>query len=178
MISLDDITARSYDTPLVMEPLAGKDALPVLADGVDCLQSYWLSAGTLLGFYRDKGFIPHDTDIDVGVIGGIDRDSFPKEYQLVRTIDKGDRQMQTVYLHEPTNILFDILHYWLEDDKWVTYGQEGYLERSIELLDNLGTYSLFDKQWSVPENIENYLAVWYTDWRTPTEGDKTIWRKT
>ena len=30
-------------------------------------KNYWLAAGTLLGWYRDCGFIPHTTDADLAV---------------------------------------------------------------------------------------------------------------
>ena len=55
--------------PFTISPLKGKHAEKTLSKGMSCLSDYtaWLSAGTLLGFYRDCRLIPHDTDIDIGL---------------------------------------------------------------------------------------------------------------
>ena len=46
----------------------GKEALKVFSEVTSSeKKQYWLFWGTLLGAYRDKGFIPHDDDIDVGM---------------------------------------------------------------------------------------------------------------
>ena len=51
--------------------LKNSKVLPSLRHLVNKLEKlqkhYWLAAGTLLGWYRDCGIIPHTTDIDMGL---------------------------------------------------------------------------------------------------------------
>ena len=51
--------------PHTLQPLEGKPVMEVLLRGLEFLDDYWLSAGTLLGLERDNEFIPHDTDLDI-----------------------------------------------------------------------------------------------------------------
>ena len=45
--------------------------LPVVQHLTSTLESYekhyWLAGGTLLGWYRDCGIIPHTTDVDLAI---------------------------------------------------------------------------------------------------------------
>lgn len=46
----------------------GLEALQAFKDAcMECQKDYWLEFGTLLGAYREKSFIPHDFDLDVGM---------------------------------------------------------------------------------------------------------------
>lgn len=172
-----DLIVRSYDTPLVFEPMEHKRPLQVLVSGAGCLMPYhwWLSAGTLLGFERENWFIEGDTDIDVGVLGNIDRRVFNDKFDIVRTVDDGARQMQTVFLDVEQKILFDILHYWPDEEYYYVLGQDGRIKRERYLIDTIKYKNYLNVLWPVPGDIDAYLTAWYGDWRVPVTGGKTQW---
>lgn len=162
-----------------MQPLAGKDAMPVLLDGLQYLKGahWWLSAGTLLGFERDNGFIGWDTDLDIAVLGEFEP-NLPKEYKLARTVhdDKG-RCHQQAYLHEPSNIIFDIFHWYEHNEtKYYTESEKGILTRDKELIDNLTEKEYLGHTFNVPRETDRYLTSWYKDWRVPRPNFKTTWK--
>lgn len=159
-----------------MERLEGKDALSVLLDGLSHFQQpYWLSAGTLLGLEREGRFLPHDTDIDVAVRGG-EAVQLSKDYIPIRFVDT-DKPMQRAYLHRPTNIIFDIFHYYDIDDKIYNQQEKGSIYRTKSLVEPLVEKEYLGHTFSVPNDIDKYLTEWYGDWRTPVIGGKTEWQK-
>jgi hypothetical protein len=167
----------TYSDGFTVEQLAGKNPLEVLLDGLKYInQDYWLSAGTLLGFERDDNFIPHDTDIDVAVIG-TQEVALPTEYRLIRKIDDDELPMQRAYIHEPTNIIFDIFHYHIDGDQIYNTQEQGTIRRSLKLVKPLDTKLYLGHRFNVPNDIDKYLTEWYGDWRTPVIGGKTEWVK-
>ncbi|RNA30947.1 fukutin isoform X1 [Brachionus plicatilis] len=51
-----------------------------LAESKSFRKDYWLSAGTLLGWYRDCGIIPHTTDGDIGLLAEQYSPNFEKAF--------------------------------------------------------------------------------------------------
>lgn len=158
-----------------VEPLEGKDVLSVLLDGLKYIDGkHWLSAGTLLGLERDGGFIPHDTDIDIAVIGP-EEIKMGEDYEPIRFVTKDDKPMQRAYIHKPSNIIFDIFHYYEKEDKIYNTQEQGSIYRSKHLIEPLSIKSYLGHKFSVPNDVNAYLTEWYGDWRTPVRNGKTEW---
>lgn len=162
-------------------PIGGKDVLSVLLDGISQLDKpHWIAAGTLLGLYRDKQFIPHDTDIDVAIMGNWSR-KLSDDFELIRTVTDVDKglQFQTAFMHKPTQIIFDVFNHHPHDESRYFNRRENneviYTDR--KLVDKLDTLEYEGHKLPVPNDIDKYLTVWYGDWRTPTKGGKRTWDK-
>lgn len=172
------VTKPWNHTKFKIEPLHGKNPLPVLLGGVRRLKGkWWISAGTLLGFIRDGNFLPLDTDLDVSLVGNVDRTPLPG-FKLVRTVDSDDgkEQYQTVFLHEETNILFDINQYHPRGENYRTYRElDEYIETPKELVDPLKTMTYKGYDFPIPNDIERYLTMWYGNWRIPEVSGKREW---
>ena len=85
----------------------------------------FLTFGTLLGAYRDKGFIAYDPDVDLGVIDG----NLPKNmyevmakhgFQLCKQniISKTKQVIEDTYIYK--GIHLDVFHYFEEEDDYYT----------------------------------------------------------
>ncbi len=85
----------------------------------------FLTFGTLLGAYRDKGFIAYDPDVDLGVI---DR-NLPKNmyevmakhgFQLCKQniISETNQVIEDTYIYK--GIHLDVFHYFEEEDDYYT----------------------------------------------------------
>lgn len=161
-----------------IEPLKGKseDCFQLIVNSKQWLKgtTWWLSAGTLLGIYRDNDFIPYDTDIDLGMIG--EEHKLPQEFKLIRLVEDNEgRKHQSAYIHEPTNIIYDILHYWKnEEGVFFTESEKGRLYRTPEILE-LGTITFREEEFPVPKETEEYIKKWYPNWKTPIRNYKTRW---
>lgn len=145
---------------------------------------WWVSAGTLLGIYRDKEFILNDTDLDVCLIGNVDR-NLGENFDLVRIVDSDDgkKQYQSAYEHLPTDVIFDINHYHEDGDGYITWreneddGDEEYIKTPKELVHPLKEMTFEGVTFPVPNDIPAYLEMWYGDWGTPRYGGKREWLK-
>lgn len=85
----------------------------------------FLTFGTLLGAYRDKGFIAYDPDVDLGVIDG----NLPKNmyevmakhgFQLCKQniISETNQVIEDTYIYK--GIHLDVFHYFEEEDDYYT----------------------------------------------------------
>ena len=144
---------------------------------------YWLDFGTLLGAYRNKDFIKHDLDIDIGMYL-IDYNSKNEEvfkkYGFVKIIDYSIDD--GIYGREETyrylNVDIDIFYYTKINDKKAYYHDfvilegsniektidkvGGLIPRELTLaLEKIDYIDFLGKQYPVPLPVEKHLADRY-----------------
>lgn len=158
------------------------EAREILSEGAMILEKLgfkcWVSAGTVLGLYRDGELIPHDTDVDVEVLmtrpaksneNLIDGAFKSFEFVQVRKMHYDGNVMQLAYIKK--QVVFDI--YFFYDDEvtnLVNYNDGGTYRLKKSFVEELKEY----KGLPFPDPIEDYLEWRYgKDWKTPTDGKGT-----
>jgi phosphorylcholine metabolism protein LicD len=143
---------------------------------------YRLTDGTILGLYRQGGFIPHDNDIDIDVL---DCDRVDQVHavmnanamKLGRKVVFKNRVHQLVYYNNG-QIIFDMIFWYSEGDKIYNYSERGY-ERIQEkrFFENLSTFEYKNRKYPMPSDIEEWLEKRFgNDWRIP-KTYKDDWKK-
>lgn len=147
-----------------------QDAHKTLIDGCSQMKGKWfISDGTLLGFHRNKDFIPQDTDIDVAVMVDDVAPDIDLDMELIRTATWDDKIVQKAY-RDLNECIFDIFFYYKEGDYYVTRGDYGFIKLpAYEIIDYKTKYGTFP----APKQTEEYLTLRYGDWKTPKQ-DKGI----
>jgi hypothetical protein len=89
-------------------------------------KTYFLVYGTLLGAYRDKDFISHDIDIDIGAFFheySKDIEKILQKYGFIKKheflVDDGKFAIEETYIYKKIHI--DIFYFKLIDDNLVGY---------------------------------------------------------
>lgn len=114
---------------------------------------HFLFGGTCLGFYRDKGYIEFDTDIDVGVL------CTPEELEELlqaltkKGIRRGGRLTCNINLKRD-GLMLDVCFKF------------GPLHQAY--LNKFDTVTYEGRTYDVPSPIKDYLGFTYFNWRTPT----------
>lgn len=157
---------------LKIQPLNG-NAAKVFQETVKRISKYkyWISAGTLLGLYRDGDFIKGDTDLDFAFIGhdGIEKEigASLEGYELVRTVVHNGKPMQLAFAKD--DVLVDLYIHYLEGDNYVNYSESGKQIMPKEIYDNAQVLSLKYGLVKTPHPIDKYLTIRYGDWKTPRD---------
>ncbi len=135
----------------------------------------FLTAGTLLGSYRCGGPLPHDRDIDIGIlrdgnggpdIAGILRSR--KDILLPRISRPGDRYFGITH----RGIAADIFLY----DRFEGHLQCGFSHLPGDIAWRFSPFSLTEtdyggQRWTIPDAPERYLAETYgPGWQIPDTG--------
>ena len=175
-----------------IEPMGGKDWVPVLRQGCDFLLDnniqWQLGSGTLLGVIREPdGLIHHDTDIDIDIIVSPVDVSFKEKlintlkdftsngYTIVRTQHYLGKPMQIAFLHDKTNIVFDLCFFYKEwGSDWLNVYEHGVFIRPPYSSIRATSHTFSGSQYFIPEDVEKYLEGRYgRDWRIPKSGKES-----
>lgn len=140
----------------------------VVGDVVDRLEAHgiqpFLMSGTLLGFVREGGFLPHDHDVDLGLLPDVDLDAVAAalataDLDLVTCV--ADRWI--VAVHE-SGLHVDLFRHELRD------GLLWHRTRIHEWWNTPFTLSelrVGGRRWSIPDDPERYLDENYGRWADP-----------
>ncbi len=184
MASFDPSTANVNNTivnGLILQ-IYGPGLLKTVVEAAEKLNiTLFLTYGTLLGHYRDGGFIKHDWDIDLGML----EEDIPKMPLLQDAVKKkgyvlarGSRH-RMAFRDRDNLIHLDIDYYFRKEGRMVHYV---YNVKKRELYtfsypsDIFRSFSevkfLNDIRSFAPVDAERFLTETYGDWRTPKTGQQ------
>lgn len=152
---------------LVIKPL--KDDINYIFEDIKRLKKpFWVSAGTLLGFFRDGDLIEGDTDVDIALEGfdGVENyilETF-KDYEVVRTVHNDDKVMQ-IALYKNENLL-DVYIHWVKGENLENIGESGITRMNKNILRNTELFPTKFGFLPFPKQTEKYLKIRYgADWQ-------------
>ncbi|PWJ64029.1 MULTISPECIES: LicD family protein [unclassified Fibrobacter] len=167
----------------------GLEALKIFRDTCkECGANYWLEYGTLLGAVRHKSFIPHDFDLDAGMMATdyteelhkklIDRGfvfSHAFDYMNLKT---GERK-KSEYTFTYKGIAFDIFLAFREGDICKVFCYEigkgcvvkFSMSYTLDCSKPLSTVTIDGEEFSAPSDPAKALTMYYgEDFMTPNSG--------
>lgn len=136
---------------------------------------YWLQDGTLLGYFRDNNFIPHDNDIDIGIRWTDFTKDVMKDITtngFIFNASHGRLEESLVINFRKRDIPIDIYFYYYDSDRFyhtAAYGYKGKLRVDFSYKDfNVKEIEFFNHKFFIPEDPLYFIETKYgKDWNTP-----------
>jgi len=124
--------------------------------------TFWLRDGSALGAYRERGIVPHDDDIDIGVWA----DDVPRVRRVVAALEQ-----RGFVTYRSDDWMFKLFKDWETVEICVSAGRkprEPYVAKLEEFFSELAPVNLWGRDFLIPRHSEAYLEFCYgPDWRVP-----------
>lgn len=130
--------------------------------------TYWIDFGTLLGYHREDGILPHDIDVDFGA----HEEEYEKIWSLRNELPKGLKLYDTSFRHRGPKLYFnykgfdaDVYFYEDKDGTLTSYENSHYpAERTPypkELALPVKSATFLDQDTFIPAQPKKYLEHIY-----------------
>lgn len=155
-----------------MRPLSEfPHAAEMLAEAAGIMDSlgetWWLSSGTALGFVRENGFIPHDTDLDIEVV------ETPGLIAKVQSAFEDAGWTEVRYMSfqramKKRGVIFDVYFFQRDGSDIVCDTEWGRMRQPAHLFTDPVPFDFKGETYPMPNPPEEYLRIRFgEDWRTP-----------
>ena len=131
----------------------------------------YLMYGTLLGAIRDKDYIPHDTDVDVGYLSSFNKeeDVLAERLELINKLEDNKilrwRKTSGIKIKFNDND-FDVWTSWInENNKYTIIPLSDLGEKDVIV--PFKTITFRGIEFSVPQKSEELLDKIYINWKVP-----------
>jgi len=187
-INSKNVLKINSKTPLPLEPKKRKSFL-VSSLGVKNLSDidkilrkekipYWLQDGTLLGYYREKNFIGHDSDTDIGIMF--------KDFSVeaIKSLEKIGFKVTSMFGRPEDCLELSLVRFHVKTDIFFYYEEEDYIYHSAFSPKKTGAYEnridyrykkfntkeidFFEKKFFVPvDELKFILTKYGENWAKP-----------
>jgi hypothetical protein len=138
-------------------------------------QTPFLVSGTLLGYAREKDFLSHDKDIDIGIIGWENQFNIIQaligsgKFSIPVSLINGNKTYIIPAQHLDTGITIDIFYYHFENNLLVTglNSEWHYIQRFGFTPFSLSPCKFIGIDFHVPSDVDLNLTENYGNWRIP-----------
>ncbi len=164
----DNLPNSPGSRPVFLEALL--DVTGVLNQlGIDS----WMTDGTLLGYVREHDFLPHDHDIDIGLLAEdwnalIIPSILRAGFELIREYGEVDSGLE--YTFKRNSVFLDLCFFYKKSDRmlYCCHFKSIQLEYVFPIF-GIKEIEFHGHHFNIPDKPEQYLSVQYgKNWQTPT----------